>query len=78
MPKQIMMGIKRGMQTVVQNNHITAIGNGYGLIITHIGSSLSKQSHSQFSLKNILHCPDAASIFFPIKDFAKIIISGLN
>lgn len=46
-----------------------AVGNGVGLAIENIGSALLHSFHSNFHLKNILHCPQAATNLLSIQKF---------
>jgi hypothetical protein len=48
-----------------------AVGNGGGLTIENTGSALLHSSHSNFHLKNILHCPQAATNLLSIQKFCQ-------
>jgi hypothetical protein len=48
-----------------------SVGNGSGLFIAHTGSSLFKHSNTDFLMKDILHCPNAAAKLLSIQKFCK-------
>jgi hypothetical protein len=48
-----------------------SVGNGSGLFIAHTGSSLFKHSNTDFLMKDILHCLNAAAKLLSIQKFCK-------
>jgi hypothetical protein len=57
------------IQQPFQHNEEVAVGNGTGLAIENIGSSLLHTSNSSFKLQNILHCPQASANLLSIQKF---------
>jgi len=52
-------------------NETVAVSNGGGLAIENTGSAILHSPHSDFHLKNILHCPHAAAKLLSIQKFCQ-------
>jgi hypothetical protein len=59
------------IQQPFQGKESVAVGNGAGLEITHTGSKILNSYNYQFHLKNILHCPQAATNLLSIQKFCQ-------
>ena len=59
------------IQQPFEGNDMVAVGNGSGLKIDNVGSTLlhSSNSSSDFHLKNVLHCPNASANILSIQLF---------
>jgi len=50
-------------------NKTVGVGNGAGLSIKHTGSSIVHSDNNRFLLKNIIHCPQAATNLLSVNKF---------
>jgi hypothetical protein len=50
-------------------NEIVGVGDGAGLSIKHIGSFIVHSGNNRFILKNIIHCPQAATNLLYVNKF---------
>jgi hypothetical protein len=58
-------------QQPFQGQETVAVGNGGGLAIENTGSTILHSPNSDFHLKNILHCPHAATKLLSIQKFCQ-------
>lgn len=65
------------LQQPYTGNENVTIGNGNGLQISNMGSSLLITPHTKLSLNDILHCPNASTNLLSIQKFCKDNFSGL-
>jgi len=59
------------VQQPFKGNDSVAVGNGAGLQIENTGSTILNSANYHFHLKNILHCPHAATKLLSIQKFCQ-------
>lgn len=59
------------IHSAYQGGDAVQVGNGQGLSINHIGSSILHASNYSFHLRNLLHCPTASTNLLLMHQFSK-------